>query len=522
MIRASIITTLLVSILGVTLFFGCSSSPVYMADGSSSETVIGSVINLSGDPAPHTEVKLIPIGYNPTEINPQNAILVDTTDSLGNYRFTLSDTGLYNIEALHLSQLTQAFVSRIRINSDTTLVTDATLYSPGKIEIIFSDTISTSGRFVYIPGTTVFKGLEEGSYLNEGGYSLILDPVVAAELPEIVVTQKNQDDLTMLVATPVLVTSSQTIVINITSGSSIKPLWLFSLVVGVSAQTVLHHGGIDSVRKLTEKYVGGINSKFNNPGVLNGFLRFTFDSLYQFSRNVLEEKYDTVPGFDYRLLIDRFSDWNYGGWYHDTRTICRAMGVANTSNIFGQSSIDVAAWEFGQARGCIPLSWIEVDAANNPINGSEFRMTEVSIMNWPYGVNRWDELSVNMINYYADAIYYSPGIINRAFPASMGVTVNSATGEPLSGTDLTFYGIKLNGNSVESSPIFSGITDSTGEYTFSQNPYNPDSEQYIKYYNILIRAIHQSDTVFTWKPVFDAANAWFANPDSTYRMIVHF
>ena len=499
----------------------CSLEAPVSSGGTGSETVIGKIVHDDGSPAGGTVVTLLPYNYNPSVENTRYPILSDTTDSAGCYTFTISNTGIYTIEALHMTQRTRAMVTGVKVIGDTVLIEEITLKKPGQVEIIFPDTVDTAEAYVYIQGTTFYRRFSDGVYLNDGSYSLRLDSIPAFELPAIIINKQYQNEIPIILTSPVIVPSNETVVIDI-SNSSVKPLWRFSLVAGISEQTADKYGGMDSVQDLTAKYVAGVNNKFNAPGVFNGIIRFSFDSLYQFNKSVVDEIKDTIPGFDYRLLFDHFSDWSLNRWYSDSRTVCMAMDTSMISDMFGQTSIDAGVYNFAQARGCIPVGWVKVEAANNPVNGMEFKVAEESIMNWPYGEDRWSELSINMINYYANNIFYSPGIIGRAFPSSMGVRVNSTVGVPLSGAELTFYGVKLESFSVDSIPIFSGITDSTGEFVFSQNPYNPASEADLRYHNILISTVHQSDTVYTWKPVFEAVNAWFANPDSSYRMVVHF
>jgi len=143
-------------------------------------------------------------------------------------------------------------------------------------------------------------------------------------------------------------------------------------------------------------------------------------------------------------------------------------------------------------------------------------------MNYPYGVNIWDKASINLINYYADTFYIKPNIINKAFPASMGIIAKSSNGTELAGASVRFYGIRLLSSTVDKDPVLSGVTDAQGEFVFPKNPFNPDASDYLTYYNMLISVEFQGDTVYAWEPVFNAANTWFANPDSAYRIMVHF
>lgn len=502
------------------LLIDCAIDPLA---GGSTDTelggnVVGFILNDNGEPAPNTRVLLISYDYNPVVDEPIPDSLIDTTDEKGYYNFTVSDTGIFNIEAVHYSQKTRTLEKGILVNSDTTHVPDATLKEPGTIEIHMPDTVDTCDGYVYIPGTTLYRKFSDVMLIGNGKYSLTLESVPASTIPVVVYKSEDWD---FYMTDLIMIESNETVIIDL-SANTIKPLWHFTLIVGISGQTVSFYGGMDSVKILVEKHVNGITSKFNNPGVFNGIYRFTVDSIYQYSNDVTVEIDKPMTGFDYRLLYDGYSAWGNGGWYYDTRTVCRVWDVNDGDGTFGQSSVDITTWEFGQARGAIVLSWIEVDAANNPISHTDYNVTIESIMNYPYGINVWDEASVNLINYYDDDYYLKPNIINRSFPASMGIIVKSSIGSDLPGASVNLYGIKLLSSTVDNSPVLSGITGASGEFVFPVNPYNPDSSDYLNYYNMLISVEFEGDTVYAWEPVFDATNAWFANPDSTYRIVVHF
>lgn len=504
----------------IVCFFFCS---IDVADGGSGTDVpdaliIGVIVDSSGKPAPGSLVSLLPYDYNPVTDEPISDSMTDTTDINGCYRLTLSGTGRFNIEAVHSSQNTRVLIKDVPVNNDTINVPTAVLQEPGAIEVHIPDTVDTSGGYVYIPGTTLQICFSEAALIGNGKYSLTLESVPASTIPLVVYKSGDWD---FYMTDPILMVSNETVIIDL-AANIIKPLWHFTLLVGVSEQTVSYYGGLDSVETLAKNHVKGVTNKFNNQGVFNGIYRFTIDSVYQYTDDVTVETDKPMNGFDYRLLYDGYTAWGNGGWYYNTRTVCCVWSVTDGSGIFGQASVDVAAWEFGQARGAIPLSWIEVYAEKNPISNSDYDVTIESIMNYPYGVDIWDEASINLINYYSDEYYIKPNIINRAFPASMGIIAKSSKGVRLPGASVNLYGIKLVSSSVDKNPVLSGTTDSKGEFIFPVNIYNPDSSDFIMYYNMLISLEFEGDTVFAWEPVFNVANAWFANPDSLYRVIVHF
>ncbi len=516
-----LLSTVFCLFLCVTMLHHCSINPSSVVDGSSSETVIGTIVTATGQAAPHTRVLLIPKSFNPLINDAETNIRVDTTNAAGVYSFSKTGLGIYNIEAAHLTSGTKLLVREISVSGDTTTVPPATLQEPGSIEVHFPNTIDTTIGYVYIPGTTIYKKLSDLRPYGTDHFAVTLHSVPATTVSIGIFTKRGGDSSTVILPTPAVIKPQQTVVIDYTS-QQMKPLWGFSLLVGVQKKSVAHYGGMDSIARLVSFYVEGVTTKFNTPKVFNGLFRFTIDSIYAFSDPIEEEVKKTHTGSDFRLLMDRFSDWSHGGWYYSTKTMCRAKGETNSGSLFDQSSIDVAAWEFGRARGCTPLSWLEVKKEKNLINNEAYRVPIQSIMNWPYGVNSWDPLNINFINYYADSLYTTPKIVNRAFPSSMGIMVTSAIGEPLANVPLTLYGVKLKSKSVDQTPALTGKTDSTGVFMYTKNPYNPESKNYLKYYNLLVQAIHEKDTLYTWQPVYNAINTWFTNPDTAYITQIHF
>lgn len=170
-------TALLYSIL---FLFRCATSPV-TADGSGSDVgngnVIGSIYTTDLQPAPNTQVKLIPINYNPVLDGALPDSLIDTTNSLGNYYFAISEPGEFNVEAVHMSQRTKLLIKGISVESasDTEQVGLGTLKKTGAIRIFFPDTIDTNNGYMYVKGTTQYKKLSNPFESELGGYEITFD-----------------------------------------------------------------------------------------------------------------------------------------------------------------------------------------------------------------------------------------------------------------------------------------------------------------------------------------------------------
>ena len=170
-------TALLYSVL---VLFRCATSPV-TADGSGSDVgngnVIGSIVNNDGTYASSTKVKLVPENYNPVLAGDLPDSLIDTTNSLGMYYFAISEPGVFNIEAVHMSQRTKLLIKGVSVESasDTEQVDLGTLRKPGAIRIFFHDTVDTNNGYMYIEGTTQAKKFSDPFKSEAGGYEITFD-----------------------------------------------------------------------------------------------------------------------------------------------------------------------------------------------------------------------------------------------------------------------------------------------------------------------------------------------------------
>jgi len=163
---------------GLGVFALLSCSVTHIADGSSSETVIGLIVNETNQPAPGTRVTLYPAQYNPVTASASTMLPSDTTDANGRYSLPVPDPGKqYTIQAVHIAERTRAMISRITIAGDTTIASTGTLLAPGTIKLLVPDSADTVNGYVYIPGS----GMAE--YLADAGGSVILDSVPAGAVP---------------------------------------------------------------------------------------------------------------------------------------------------------------------------------------------------------------------------------------------------------------------------------------------------------------------------------------------------
>lgn len=521
--RIAIIRSMVACIV-VAILLSCSTGPVDVSDGGTdypnTKTIAGVIVASDGDEAPNTMVQLIAEGYNPLRDEELPDSLIDTTGDDGAYNFTITDSGIYNIQAIDLNERTRWLKKDIAVFDDTVHVPRGILSEPGVINIILPDTVDTGNGYIYIEGTDIWKKISDVILLSGNHYSIILDSVPASRIPDLRYTTDDPNSKSMLISDTTEVIANDTVIAGTTEGN-LKPLWRFSLIVGVTEETVQYYGDLDSIGKLIADHIEKINNKFNDPEVFNGVLDFYIDSLYQFSTSVNDEIAQPLEGFANRVIYDGYSDQCIGSWKKSTRTIYQVWDVDDGGGLFGQLSLDVLAWLFGMARGCLPLSWMTVDDEDNMINQQEFTGI-TSIMNYPYGVDEWDEYNIYAVNYEADKIWDGQNVIHQAFPASMGIVARSALGVPLSGATIDLYGIEWHAGSVDGPPVLSGTTDDNGEFVFPENPFKPDTCDGAIYGNMLVSAVYENDTAYTWLPINEVGIAYFKDPMSDFRMTVNF
>jgi len=301
---------------------------------------------------------------------------------------------------------------------------------------------------------------------------------------------------------------------------TLKPVWKFPVIVGVSAQTAQYYGGLNAIKVLIEDHIERINGIFNNAVDLKGTINYTIDSVYQIAGAVDDENVEPPKGVAFRLIYDGFGEGTFGNWVKATRVICHNYSPQTGDGMFGNDAMPYVLWEFGLSRGGTSLYKLKVDADKNPINHEAYE-GPTCIMN-STSTSTWSRYIVNVMNYYENRFSIEPRIIYYAFPEKTGIVVTNSGGSPLSGVTLNLYGIQWGTNTVEEPAVLSGTTDSNGELLFSQNPFKQGDPDDIIYPNFLVSAVNGQDTTYMWFPFTDAGNAWFANPDTVFYKEITF
>jgi hypothetical protein len=137
--------------------FSCGTSPVASTGGSATDVgyVRGNIYRLDNSPASNTLVLLVPAQHSPVAPQSRDTVFADTTDATGGYEFKVDSPGLYNIEAVQLTERTRLFLAGLDVRkNDTTPATAGFLKAAGTVTVVIADSLRPASGFVYMTGTT--------------------------------------------------------------------------------------------------------------------------------------------------------------------------------------------------------------------------------------------------------------------------------------------------------------------------------------------------------------------------------
>jgi hypothetical protein len=186
----------------------CGTSPVVADGGSATDVgyVKGTILREVNSPAANTLVLLVPAQYNPAALQHDTAVLADTTDENGRYAFTVGNPGLYNIEAVHLTDRTRLLITNVDVaRDDTTTAPQSTLQSTGTVVVIIADSVRPQAGSVYVPGTTFF------TVFSGSSPAVIMDSLPAGVIPLVLFSPSAQPESSSVAARNVSVAPNDTV-----------------------------------------------------------------------------------------------------------------------------------------------------------------------------------------------------------------------------------------------------------------------------------------------------------------------
>jgi hypothetical protein len=202
------IPALLSGLLCIGLLLGfCSKSPTQTAGGGSDTEVTGRIVLACGAGKADARVMLIPADYIAAFDTQATKVKITTTGSDGAYRFTRVDTGTYTLQANDPKEGGRLLINNIRVNAAKNTIPPDSLKKPATLVVPLPDSISKLNGYAYVPGTTIYKEVSQGSD------AVVFDSVPQCTLKAIQF-KTNRLDAASPILSDVMINSPGTIVVH--------------------------------------------------------------------------------------------------------------------------------------------------------------------------------------------------------------------------------------------------------------------------------------------------------------------
>jgi hypothetical protein len=200
----------------------CTVAPVAGGSDNPDFIMVGAITDTNGQPAQNAIVALVPDSYNPIKDATPDALLLDTTDIHGEYRFDITQKGVYNLQAVHLVGRTRLLITGISVFEDTMIhVKEAALTAPGAVKVFLPSVgINSTTGYIYVPGTSLF------AYVNNKTDTTVLDSVPAGIIPVIAYSATNNSTSINIKYNVAVVSGNTTVVSN--------PLWKYNRKISIN------------------------------------------------------------------------------------------------------------------------------------------------------------------------------------------------------------------------------------------------------------------------------------------------
>lgn len=172
---------LLILVIAFLLTSCNSGNTVSDGEGSSTEVVIGLIVDSVGEPVEGAVVSLYPSDYNPVVHNGEGR-LTDTSDQSGLYEFEIQDSGAYFVVCKESGEGKRGAMTHYSspIKPDTTFDTLVILAMVEKTIAVSETTVDTVSGYIYIPGTDYVVPVEEATKSN-GNINFTIDAMPQGE-----------------------------------------------------------------------------------------------------------------------------------------------------------------------------------------------------------------------------------------------------------------------------------------------------------------------------------------------------
>lgn len=430
-----------------------------------------------------------------------NAVVYETfSNDFGLYEVSVPQGGSYTLYAY---QDSLAVVQAKLTVTEESLVYNPILDTLSFMKMYLPHDSLSSGETLYFQGTDIVRRAQlQGS---DNGYQVVLvDNVPQGLFAGIGIFNSAVESIAGEVQfTPD--SDTGTMVVDITDS---KPLWRFSLAVGVKQEVLTHFGGeSDMLDSLREKY-GRISSMFDMPFFKGRFL-FSVDSLYSFNGSYLDNIVPVDPGYDYNIY---YTDEEVRGL---KRTSYLYFG-SPTNSFFKEWDRNLAAKLLAEARGALDRRLLVVDSITEPFESSGY-IPEASLLYDEMASQEFATYDIACMNHNGSKTGGEVKINSTAVPSSI-VLLATKNDVVLHEAVVKVYRSELGSGVVDTLPYLTGKTDFTGRFTIHGDAYR-DNVKNVKYGNLLVHVVHENRETSLWLPLDEVGEIWFHNQNVYYKKI---
>jgi Concanavalin A-like lectin/glucanases superfamily/Domain of unknown function (DUF2341) len=327
---------------------------VSQGGGGSEVEVTGCVLKSTNTPAPLTQVKLIPQDYNPIIKENTENLRVDTSDATGHYSFKNVTHGVYNIQAIQLTERTRMLIPGIEIGEENTVVPTDSLHAPGTLKLLLPYSTNRQG-YAAIPGTDITTTIAIGSE------DITLDSLPDGILTSIIYNINGETKTREI--RNVRVISSETTVIADTSWKYKQPIILNTSVSGADISSTIYEFPV--LVRLTA-------ANFDFDLIQNSGTEIRFTSSKGARLNHEIERWDSI-GEKAEIWVK--VDTIFGN--NDTQSIIMYWGnpdaadISSSQSVFDTASGFEGVWHLNETNNNNEA----IDATPNHLNGNAYQMT---------------------------------------------------------------------------------------------------------------------------------------------------
>lgn len=288
---------------GLFLLFCACADKVSGGEGSSTEVVIGLIVDSVGVPVEGAVVNLYPSDYNPVVKNGEDR-LSDTSDENGFCKFEIEEVGAYSIVceagAVGNNRYGSMSVCTTSVESDTIFDTMFIEFLVAKTVAVLESAVDTVGGYLYIPGTDYSVPFAK-AVKSDGYYSFTFDAIPQGEIVTVNLSSTEKPDIDVVIEEDVKV---------------FDPVWY-----------KVHSSGVDSLKN--------VHHIIQDSG--GGIWFVTANSLLRLKNMNEWIQYDIQP------VSDIEADLNSGVWV--------VYGLANISHYDGSNWITFDSLDFDLISG---------------------------------------------------------------------------------------------------------------------------------------------------------------------------